>query len=429
MRCAKLLLLGSVCSLAFASLLSAKTPLGEALKDIDVADHWIYDDLPKAVAEAKSTGKPLMVVIRCVPCPPGRSLDQQVMMPDAALEKIEKQFVCVRIIQTNSLDLSQFQYDFDMSWSGVFMNADGTIYGRYGTRNASGPGSDSLLRVSAFSKAAERALELHKAYPANREQLAAKRGKAGQYRTPRDIPGLKDRPAVATERQQCIHCHMVKEYAIRAKWEAGKLSEQDLYLYPMPQQIGLAIDDNDGLLVKSVAAGSAAAKAGIQAGDALVSLGGQPLVSIADVQWVLNASPEDTELPVSFRRKGQTMEQNIVLAGDWKKSDIGWRASSWYGLRQGVKFEPLSAEEKRKRGLEADSLALAVKGLFGKGGPKFRQAGIQQNDVIVAVDGKSEAMSESDFLVGLRLSKGPKDRVTFTVLRGGNRREITMPMW
>jgi hypothetical protein len=61
------------CLIATAS--HAKSPLGESLKDIDVADHWIYDDWPRALAEAKASGKPLLVVLRCVPCPPGKSLD------------------------------------------------------------------------------------------------------------------------------------------------------------------------------------------------------------------------------------------------------------------------------------------------------------------------------------------------------------------
>jgi hypothetical protein len=294
--------------IAAAGALQAKTPLGEALKDIDVAAHWIYDDLPKAVAEAKSSGKPLLVVLRCVPCPPGRTLDGKVMQPGEELEALEKQFVCVRVIQTNSLDLDLFQFDMDMSWATMFLNADGTVYGRYGTRNASGAGSDAPLTEGGFRKAAERALALHKGYPGNRAQLAAKRGAAGAYRRPTEIPGLTEKPAVAVERQQCIHCHMVKEFAIRAKWEAGKLSEQDLYVYPMPQRIGLRIDDNDGLLVRVVEEGSAAAKAGIQVGDELVSLAGQPLVYTDDIQWALKGSPNDAELADTVSRKGQKLD-------------------------------------------------------------------------------------------------------------------------
>ncbi len=34
---------------------------------IEAAGAWIYDDLEKGFAEAKQTGKPLLVVLRCVP--------------------------------------------------------------------------------------------------------------------------------------------------------------------------------------------------------------------------------------------------------------------------------------------------------------------------------------------------------------------------
>jgi hypothetical protein len=105
----------------------AAQSLRESLKDIPVADHWIYDDLPAAIAQAKESGKPLLVVLRCVPCPPGRALDEQVMQPAGDLAELEKQFVCVRVIQTNGLDLDLFQYDYDMSWACMFLNADLTV--------------------------------------------------------------------------------------------------------------------------------------------------------------------------------------------------------------------------------------------------------------------------------------------------------------
>jgi serine protease Do len=407
----------------------AKSPLGEAVRDIDVADHWIYDDWPKAVAEAKTTGKPLMVVVRCVPCPPGKTLDLAVMQPDKSLEAIEKQFVCVRIIQTNRLDLSVFQYDFDMSWSAMFLNADMTIYGRYGSRDASGPNSDGLLSVAAFRKAAERALKLHADYPANKSQLAAKTGPKPPYATPTQIPGLTDRPPEATVRQECIHCHMVKEYTLRAKWEAGNLSAADLYVFPQPTNLGLTMDVDDGLLVKSVAAGSSAAAAGVAAGDELVSISGQPLVSMADIQWALNGAPNEGKLAVTLRRDSKLLEKSVALRSGWKKSDIAWRASSWYGLRHGLRVEPLTDEAKTGRGLSVGNLAMEVKNLFGKNAEPLQQAGVKSGDIIVAVDGRTQNLSESDFLVNLRLNHGPKDSVKFTILRGSERKELTLPMW
>jgi serine protease Do len=36
-------------------------------KEVEAAGHWIYNDLPGGLAEAARTGKPLLVVFRCVP--------------------------------------------------------------------------------------------------------------------------------------------------------------------------------------------------------------------------------------------------------------------------------------------------------------------------------------------------------------------------
>ena len=37
-------------------------------KKVEAAGFWIYNDPPKAFAEAKRTGKPIIVVLRCLPC-------------------------------------------------------------------------------------------------------------------------------------------------------------------------------------------------------------------------------------------------------------------------------------------------------------------------------------------------------------------------
>ena len=43
-----------------------KKPLRDALGDRALVGTWIYDDVEAGYAEASRTGKPLMVVIRCV---------------------------------------------------------------------------------------------------------------------------------------------------------------------------------------------------------------------------------------------------------------------------------------------------------------------------------------------------------------------------
>jgi hypothetical protein len=427
MRVIGRLAIGAV--LVMATGLRAQSDLGRSLKDIEVAPHWLYDDLPRALTRARETDRPLLVVFRCVPCTAGHAIDERVMRPDRELERLEQNFVCVRVIQARGLDLKRFQFDYDQSWCAFFLNADGTIYGRYGSRTGSGPNSDTYLTVASFRKALGRALELHRAYPGNKERLAGKVGPAPDYPVAEKIPGLEGRAKGATTRQTCIHCHMVREYTLRAKWEQGRLSAADLWAYPMPDNIGLKMDVDDGLRVQSVRAGSPAAAAGLAAGDELAALNGQPLIALADVQWVLHTLPADARLAVTLRRDGHTLDKTVALSGRWKESDLAWRTSSWYGLRQGLQTGPLSADEKRKRGLAADALALTVKGLYGRGKVHLEKASLRKGDVIVAIDGRSAARTESQFLSDLRLRHGPKDVVKLTVLRGDRRQELTVPMW
>jgi serine protease Do len=44
-----------------------KERLRQALGDHELAGTWIYDDLAAGYAEGKKSGKPLLVVVRCVP--------------------------------------------------------------------------------------------------------------------------------------------------------------------------------------------------------------------------------------------------------------------------------------------------------------------------------------------------------------------------
>ena len=116
-----------------------------------------------------------MVVLRCIPCEECVKLDDDLIDQDPVVRPLLDQFVCVRQISTNGLDLATFQYDTDQSFAVFMLNADGTIYGRFGTRSHR---SDWLQDVSVegMALALQGALELHEEYPANRETLAGKRG-------------------------------------------------------------------------------------------------------------------------------------------------------------------------------------------------------------------------------------------------------------
>ena len=93
-------------------------------KRIEGDGYWIYNDLPRGIAQAKETKKPLLVVFRCVPCEACAQLDEDVVERDPRVRELLDKFVCVRIVHANGMDLSQFQFDYDQSWSALRKNAD-----------------------------------------------------------------------------------------------------------------------------------------------------------------------------------------------------------------------------------------------------------------------------------------------------------------
>src|SRR6185436_3390409 len=122
-------------------------------------------------------------------------------------------FVCARVVSTNGLDLSLFQFDTDQSFAVFMLNADKTIYGRFGTRShrTEWLGDVSLKGLAA---ALQGALDLHAEYPRNRESLAGKRGPQPEILTPEQYPLLKEKYKSTLNYegnvvQSCIHCHQI----------------------------------------------------------------------------------------------------------------------------------------------------------------------------------------------------------------------------
>src|SRR2546428_4233561 len=124
-------------------------------------------------------------------------------------------FVCVRLVQANDLDLTLFQFDYDLTFAAFFMNADRTIYGRFGLRSDL-KNAEKDISLEGFRNALAAALELHKAYPKNKSILAAKQALPVAKKRPEEYPSLagKYKPTLDYEGKvaaSCMHCHQVRE--------------------------------------------------------------------------------------------------------------------------------------------------------------------------------------------------------------------------
>jgi serine protease Do len=222
-------------------------------------------------------------------------------------------FVCVRIVQGWGLDLSLFQFDWRQSWMVFLMNSEKAIYGRYDARQA-----DDLI---GLRKALEGALELHEKWPANKAELAGKIGPALRWKQPEEMSWIKEKgwTRPVTGRDGCIHCHNLLEGATKELKASGEpVPERFTAQYPTPQRVGIMLATRERATVTDVDRLSPAEKAGIQVGDRIVRFGGQPMVSWADVQWVLYMAADGSAIPVELDRAGKTVEARLVLPSGWR---------------------------------------------------------------------------------------------------------------
>src|SRR5690606_27010836 len=124
--CCAVVVLFCVVGLAWGAPQDRDTKVRNDKQEVVDAGFWIYDDLDRGIALAKRTHKPLLVVIRCIPCEACEGFDAKLVDRDPLINDLMEKFVCVRIVKGNGLDLSLFQYDYDLSFAAFFMNADKT---------------------------------------------------------------------------------------------------------------------------------------------------------------------------------------------------------------------------------------------------------------------------------------------------------------
>lgn len=347
-----------------------------------------------------------------------------------------EKFVTVRVVQGWGMDLNLFQFDQELTWAVFFMNGDKTIYGRYGSRSEHKETTKDIS-IEGFKKAMEGALEVHAGYPANKKDLAGKVGPAAPWRTPEQIPELRGKPNIKPAdgtRGGCVHCHQAHDGEVWSMRGAKQpLTDKQVWPYPMPSLLGLSLDSKERATASAVAPGSAAEKGGFKTGDRIVKLEGQPILSIADIQWVLHNAKDGSSVKAELDRGGQKASATLALAAGWRqKDDFTWRVISWGMRHRLLGLEPLQAlsdDEKKQAGVPNGGMALRVKNMppdwvkeKNPGGSKFKPG-----DVIVDVDGKKTFSTEGE-LLGYLVKKPAGAAADLTVLRDKKTQKIQLTM-
>lgn len=341
------------------------------------------------------------------------------------------QFVCVRLIRAEALDLSIFKFDPDLSFAVFFLSPDKAVLGRYGTRSDFYE-AEKEVSLESLKLAMESALDWHKKIDELKESLVDKKGREPKYKTYADYSdgrargGGRGRGGRGGGR--CTHCHDLRTAEQMSYRLAGEpMPENVLFSWPLPDAAGLRLDPKKKAKVEKVWPNSPAKRAGFQTGDEIVKLQGQPILSIADVQWVLHNAGIEDDLTAVVRRGDETTTIGMHLKKDWRRYvDISWRTTTGVlrqSLLNGVEYWDLKPEERAE--LKLSRTVVALKAARGAS----RSSGlIRRDDVIVAIDGKDRYMSEGDLLAYIAQEKMRGDEVAFTLLRGGEKVDVTMPV-
>ncbi len=173
-----------------------------------------------------------------------------------------------------------------------------------------------------------------------------------------------------------------------------------------------ALDKPEGALVASITPGSPAEKAGLQPGDVIRQVDGQPIVASGDLPaWVGQAQPGQ-QARLSVWRQGKPVELTATLGDASAKAGSKQARNDDEAVRKGqlgLSLRPLDPQERREVG--ADGLVIEQ-----ARGPAAA-AGVQPGDVLLAINGAPAKNIEQ---VRAAMAKAGKS-VALLIERDGNK--------
>ena len=356
---------------------------------------------------------------------------------DKELDALLKKYVCVRVVQMYGLDINRYQFDGAMTWAIFLLNADGTMYGRYGTRSANGMKAAQDISLAGFKKTLKGALVVHEAYASNPDtigkSLAGKIGPKSKWKKAEEIPFLKNMgrfqkrfEGTGGRNNRCIHCHMVPQFEMMSLRQNGdRLPDRLFWPYPLPDEIGLHMDPREMATIETVKKGSPAGKAGFRPGDEIVGMKGQIILSTADIQFVLNFAGDPETIETVIERDGEEKTLRLKVEEGWR-----YRIGDFRRLNLGLQYRllgfnsrPVSDANREELGFQEDELALRV-GRLPRRFPK--NINLRARDIIIAVDGRKKRWNLGAYTAYLMREKKKGSTLKLTIRRGEKEHEVEM---
>ncbi len=168
------------------------------------------------------------------------------------------------------------------------------------------------------------------------------------------------------------------------------------------------LDKPEGALVSTVEKGSPAEKAGLQSGDVIRKVNGQPIVSSGDLPAVIGLAAPGDSVKLDIWRQGASKEltARLVNAND-KAEQVASKKDTPNQGKLGLALRPLQPDEKQESGLDSGLIVQQASG-------PAALAGVQSGDVLISINGLPvknieqvrAAVAKSEKSVALLIQRG-----------------------
>jgi serine protease Do len=165
-----------------------------------------------------------------------------------------------------------------------------------------------------------------------------------------------------------------------------------------------------GALVSSVEPDGPADKAGVKAGDVILSFDGRPVDTAGALPTLVAATAPGKSVPIEIWRDKSQRKIEVKVTQMQESESVAQGDAGHESGRLGLAVRPLSAEETRQIEVEG---GLVVEGVQGAA----EEAGIRPGDVLLSANGKP-VRSVEDLRAAV---SGSKDHIALLVQRGEGR--------